>query len=445
MPSKQKRYRGDQFLLEYDNKTPSDLVEKIVACQTRSLGAELKCFVIATDIASLKAVVKLSTPMDFRGESLFKVDTFIPSIKLIRGKDEGLFKEVDALKSKNGRVIVDTYRKKTEIPIVKDEEGGYIFIRMREDPFFDAEKSTKFGRGYRRVDKIYKFGNHVGYRFIPFSDYPPQWASDIHGYDSFEDALEDIYPYQSKEIKAIKELYLTRPRTFIHSSMVLTPWQEYVEEILDQPPKYDEQERTFHWFTDLVGRVGKSMLTRHIEATRDDTLVITTTGKMSDLIYCIKDRVDANSKIKNIVFDISRDKTEPKYSDVDFHVFDDADNKGDTIKFMEGCVNGRFTNLKYEGKDVPLDHGLKVIVFSNSFPLLTSSSLDRWSVNLIKDMHSLQLKELRYSDSLPRITNRTQVLDFYFKQPEIVEYLSDHGLRTRRPKPEKRSRFDDIP
>ena len=85
-------------------------------------------------------------------------------------------------------------------------------LRFGLIPTLILQNQLDLEEGYRRVEKIIKFGKHIGYYFIPFSEYLPQWASDIFGYDSFEEALEDIYPYQIKEIKAIKDLYATRPK-----------------------------------------------------------------------------------------------------------------------------------------------------------------------------------------------------------------------------------------
>ena len=73
-------------------------------------------------------------------------------------------------------------------------------------------------------------------------------------------------------------------------------------------------------------------------------------------------------------------------------------------------------------------------VFANSVPLITATSLDRWRINVIKDMNSLFIKDLRYDDSLPRITTRSKVIDFYLSSPQFVEYLRSIGLNGRIPR-----------
>lgn len=368
----------------------------------------------------------------FRGEEKFTTkDGIVPlEISFLRGKDQGLFKEIKSLK---GKVWIDSYI--FEQPVVqRDEDGGYMFTRMRSNPKFDASQETRFGRGYRRVEKIYRNGTHIGYEFIPFDDYTDEWASDIHGYDSFEEVLKAVYPLRQREKRSLKEMYMGRPRKLPGSSMVLTPWQERVIEILDLPIDYDAQEREFYWFADFVGKVGKSMLVKHIQATREDTLVISSTGKMSDLVCSVKEPLLSNSKIKNIVLDFPRDIPLERLADVDFEIMDDAKHNGDTLKFMESCVNGRFTSLKYVSDNFPIEHGLRVIVFANSVPLITATSLDRWRINVIKDMNSLFIKDLRYDDSLPRITTRSKVIDFYLSSPQFVEYLRSIGLNGRIPR-----------
>lgn len=175
--------------------------------------------------------------------------------------------------------------------------------------------------------------------------------------------------------------------------MITTEWQTgVIEEILDSPIDYETQEREFHWFADFVGKVGKSMLVKHIQATRDDTLVISSTGKMSDLVCSVRESLLSNSKIKNIILDFPRDKPSERLSDIDFEIMDDAKHDGDTLKFMESCVNGRFTSLKYESENFTIEHGLRVVVFANSLPLITATSLDRWRINIIGDMNKLLLR-----------------------------------------------------
>lgn len=439
MPSKEKRYRGDQFLLEWNSELsniPFFVIEKITSQE-----AEINYLIANITSHQTSCILRTSTGLDFYGEKDFIVEGISPKIVFIRGKDKGFQKELSDFKSKypNAKIAVDKFKQDdSRAPIVRDEDNGFIFTKIRTDPNFDPTKSTRFGRGYRRVEKIIKFGKHIGYYFIPFSEYLPQWASDIFGYDSFEEALEDIYPYQIKEIKAIKDLYATRPKNAFYSSMVLTNWQEYLEEILNEPINYDSQERHFYWFADFVGKVGKSMLVKHILSTRNDTLVISSTGKMSDLVCSIKEDITSSTRIKNIVLDIPREQIDDKHTDISFHLFDDSKHDGDTLKFMEACVNGNFTSIKYESQNFHIDYCLKVIVLSNSLPLITASSLDRWRINIIKDQNDLFIKDWKYNDDLPRITSRLDTIKFYLSNPKFIEYLKSHGFKTdRSPRPDE--------
>lgn len=431
MPSKEKRYRGSQYVITYPVDIPFDSVFEVIQGNIKASESELKVLIITSN----RVLLKTSTGLNFYGETSFIVKENKPTIELIPGKDKGLFDKIFEFKGDpSHKVIHEDYRDQTKT-IKMDEESGHMFTRMRTNPDFDPTTCTKFGRGYRRVEPIKGFNKIVGWKFVPFSDYGPVWASDIYGYDSFEDALEDIYPYQIKEIKALKELYAARPRITRTSSMVLTPWQKYLESILDEPTIYGEQQRNFFWFADFVGLVGKSMLVKHMKTVRDDTIFISMTGKMSDLIYSVKDRLDSSSKIKNIIFDLPREIPEDKMRDSVFNLFGDAKFDTETIKFMEICANGEFTSTKYESAMFDLDHGLRVIVLSNSLPLLPASSLDRWRINLIKDMHDLQVKDLRCHEHFPRITTRKDTVKFYLSQPAIVEYMEKNGFRTEEPKP----------
>lgn len=448
MPSVKKRFRGDQFFLAYPSANVNEnSVQETVAGQTRVLGTELRYLLTATRADKVFCVFKTSSDLYFRGEEKFATKNKILPLELtfIKGKDQGLFAEIKALQ--DGKVWVDSYAVAERSPIKKDEEGGYMFKTIKSNPNFDAKKETRFGRGFRRVERLFDSkGAVAGFQFISFDDYTDEWASDIHGYDSFEDVLKSVYPLRQREKKALKEMYISRPRKLAGSSMILTPWQEKVITILDSPIKYDEQERYYHWFGDFKGRVGKSMLVKYIQATRDDTLVVSSTGKMSDLVYSVREQLLSNSRIKNIVFDLPRDLPSDKYmfiSDVDFQIMDDAKHDGETLKFMESCVNGKFTSLKYVSENFSLDYGLKVIVFANSVPLITATSLDRWKINIIKDVDNLCIEDMTYSDSLPTIKTRNKVIDFYMAQPQFVEYLHSLGLRGRLK--DEKSRHSGIP
>lgn len=441
MPSKEKKHVGDQFLLKYSEKVPTDELIKVVTCQVDTRGAEIKYFIVALDCC----IFKISSSISFYGESFFTIDKDKPTIEYIRGRDKGLFAQIDKFKLENQdfKITVDRYNQKPVV-VKKDEEGGHMFIKMRNDPNFNTEKCTKFGRGYRRVEPIYRMTKIQGYRFIPFSDYTPEWAADIYGYDSFEDALEDIYPYQSKEIKQLRDLYLSRPRRMITSSMVPTEWQQCILDILDRPIKYDEQERDFHWFSDFKGKVGKSMLTKHILATRDDTLIISLTGKISDLIFSIKETLLTSTKIKNVLLDLPREMPEDTIKDNIFTLFGEKRFEDETLKFMESCANGMFSSTKYESANFHLEHGLKVVVLTNSLPLLPAASLDRWHIYLINDYKTLRIKDLGCEDFRPRIATREDTISFYLSQSELIAYMKEHGFRTERRKP-MMYKIHDIP
>jgi hypothetical protein len=431
MASMEKRHRGSQFIIEFPKDVTEESVREVVACKTKGLGAELKYFIIGIN----KCVIKVSSELDFRGETRFIVEKVLPSITAIKNKDLGLIKEIKKIKSEstNFRVVIDIYNIKPE-KILQDEESGHMFTTIKTNTAFDESVSTKFGRGHRRVEALYTNGRHVGYKFVPFGDYSPQWASDIFGYDSFEDALKDIYPYQCKEIKILKELYDSRPRTMYQSTITLSEWQSKVENILNTPIDHEEQLRDFYWFADLKGKVGKSTLVKHVISNRDDTLVISASGKMSDLIRSVKGNLISSTKIKNLILDIPKEIVDEKKTDIDFHIFDDARHEGDTFKFMESCANGRFASFKYDSSNFELGYGLRVIVLSNSLPLITATSLDRWHINLIENRDRLKIDDLRYDDSFVRIKTRDQVIDFYLSQPLFIKYLQDLGYRTFREK-----------
>lgn len=422
MPER-RRYRGDQFLLTYKVDVSKDSVLETVAGQTRVLGAELK-ILLST---STTILIKTTTPLDFRGEHHFIIKKNLPEIELIKGKDRGLTQKLAEMRKDKHTSYIDNYTE-PGTKILRQEAGGYMSRIIANKSEFDPVTQTKFGTGHRRTivtrDKDQKI---TGYKLIPFREYTPEWASDIYGYDSFEDALKDIYPYQIQDLRILKEMYMSRPRSFTSSKMVPTYWQRKVLEILDIPPNYDAQKREFYWFIDFVGGVGKSMLINYIQSTRDDCLVISSLGKMADLVMSVKEPLMLSSKINNIILDIPREIIE---DDVSYDTLDDRRNNGELYKFMESCTNGRLTSTKYESANLEIGRGLNVVVLTNSLPLITATSLDRWRIYLIKDQNDLQIEDLRYTDKA-RISTKREALEFFMKEPRFIEYLENNGIKPR--------------
>lgn len=442
MPSEKKRIRGDQIILVY----PSDkyeLIAKGVVDQTRSLGAEIKILMYAVNHEKeMVVIVKTSSGLDFRGEEKYKIKDFLPlSIDKIERKDQGLSDAIKELKTlDNFTEHINSYSK--SVNIVKSEEGGYMSRDMTINPNFDTVKETKFGKGHRRVNPITdQKGKTIGFKFIPFKDYTPIWASDIFGYDTFQEALDNIYPYTVSDVKILEEIYMMRPITPPTMHMELTYWQQVAYKITEKPiPTGGIKQREYHWFTDFSGEKGKSMLTDFIEYMRgEDTIIVSSLGQIKDLIHSVKRPILLNSRVKNVVIDIPKQIIDTKRQNFGFHILDDAVNDGDIFKFAEMCANGRFTSLKYESCCFRVPQGgLNVIFFSNSLPFIPASSWSRWHLYIIKDMNDLIIENLTYPEDRPPITNMKETLDWYMSIPAFREYLKLQKISTNfydNPKP----------
>lgn len=435
MPSKLKRHRGDQFLIIYPSI--DDSLTQGVVDQTAAEGSVLSIHMSARPAGETHVIIKTLIDLDFRGEEKYSVGEIVPkSITKIEARNDGLKREIEKLKGYPGFLEHTNKFRKDSSQIVRSEEGAFMSTDMTTNPNFDTTKETKFGVGHRRVFpiKCQKTGKITGYRFMPFRDYTPECASDIFGYDTFEDVLKNVYPYTISERKVLEEMYMSRPIIPPIVDMIPSEWQEVACEIADQElPKKGIKQRKYHWFADLEGDNGKSMLTDYFEYIRgDDTLIVGSIGDLKDLIHSVKGPLLKNGKIKNVVIDIPKQVIDTKRQNFGFHILDDHKHDGAIFHFAEMCVNGRFTSLKYESCNFRVPQGgLNVIILSNSVPFIPAASPDRWHIYIIRNKQSLMIKDWTFDkEKEPKITTMRETLDWYMSNPKFVEYLHEQKIST---------------
>lgn len=449
MPSTKKRYRGDQFTLKYRVKKYDESIALGVVDQTEAQSVEVKLLFSGMKDGEMVVILKTSTGLDFRGEEKFISNGIIPSsIEKVERRDIGLNSAISELQEfENFKEHINNYSK--NVKIIKSEIGGFMSRDMASNSKFDTCIETKFGRGHRRVSPIIDAkGKTTGFKFVPFKDYSPIWASDIFGYDTFEEALSNIYPYTVSDIKILEDIYMMKPVVPPTMHMELTEWQKVAYEITEKPiPIGGAKQREYHFFSDFSGEKGKSMLTDFIEYMRgEDTVVMSGLGALKDLIHSVKRRILLNSRIKNIVIDIPKQTIDTRRQNYGFHILDDASNEGDIYKFAEMCADGRFTSLKYESCCFRVPQGgLNVIFFSNSMPFIPASTLSRWHLYVIKDKESLIINDLTYPPERAPITTMKETLDWYMSIPKFREYLALQRISTDfydKPNPKPRSGID---
>lgn len=428
MPSVKKRFRGDQFIIIFPIKSYNESIAEEIVDQTKALGAEIRILMggMRTE-EEMCLLLKTSTSLDFRGEEKLKCNSVIPSsIEKIENRDIGLQNEISNIKKYSDfHEHINAY--KNSNAVVRTEKGGFMAQDMSKNPNFDPEKETKFGRGHRRViEKKNEKNVVVGFTFVPFRDYTPEWASDIYGYDTFKEALSNIYPYTISDVKILEEIYMQRPVIPPTMHMEPTRWQSVVYKITDRPiPVGGKKQREFHCISDFSGEKGKSMLADFIEYMRgEDTIILSSLGSIKDLIHSVKRSILLNSRIKNIIIDIPKQIVDTRRQNYGFHILDDADNEGDIYKFAEMCANGRFTSTKYESCNfrVPAG-GMNVIFFTNSMPFIPASTLSRWHLYVIKDMNDFIIEDLTYPSDRAPITTMKETAQWYLSIPEFREYL----------------------
>lgn len=141
-----------------------------------------------------------------------------------------------------------------------------------------------------------------------------------------------------------------------YASVEWRPWQQEVLDMYVTTP----DNRSVHWYTDILGNNGKSFLTRYLVVKEN---VLVANGKKCDVFHQVAKRLeneDEQKPFKMVILDIPRHQQE-------------FTNYG----LLEELKNGLIVSGKYEGGTFvfPSPH---VVVMSNSHPDWTKFSNDRW-------------------------------------------------------------------
>jgi hypothetical protein len=132
----------------------------------------------------------------------------------------------------------------------------------------------------------------------------------------------------------------------------LRPWQQKVIDLIVQPP----DNRSIHWFFDPVGKMGKTVLAKHICCNYNAIFV---QGKAADIKSAI---AVMEKKPRIVLFGLPR-------SSEDFVSYD----------AIESCKDGIFFSGKYES-GMCVFAPPHILIFANFKPDLSKLSSDRWNV-----------------------------------------------------------------
>lgn len=161
-----------------------------------------------------------------------------------------------------------------------------------------------------------------------------------------------------EEKKTRKERLLNK-----YTTVTWKPWQQSVLDIIEQ--KADD--RTVNWYWDTKGNCGKSFLCKYLYLKYD---AIIADGKKDNVFNQIKlwlDNHKDNEDPNLIILDIPRHSMEY----INYGV-------------LEQIKNGMIYSGKYEG-GVCVFESPHVFVFSNSKPIESKFSLDRWNIVCMDD------------------------------------------------------------
>lgn len=178
-------------------------------------------------------------------------------------------------------------------------------------------------------------------------------------------SMKQNYEYCSKDGDFVSNIEF-EPETHIYKKMTYDMLRNNQKEIVDL---FDEDEdplfgRKVHWFFELDGNWGKSIVCKYL-VDQCDALIVS--GKNNDILYAIQQYIQNNKKSPRIVvFDCPR-----------------CNNGHVSFQAIESLKNGCLFSGKYEGTMLRFDSP-HVIVFSNEHPAGDELSLDRWVIRELK-------------------------------------------------------------
>lgn len=143
-----------------------------------------------------------------------------------------------------------------------------------------------------------------------------------------------------------------------YDDTVWKPWQLQILDIVNSEP----DARTFHWFWESAGNVGKSFLSKYI--------------------YLIKRTIIADGKKDNVFNQILTDiQSHDDDPNIEVILLDIPRHNLEYVNYgmLEQIKNGLVYSGKYEG-GVCLFDKVHLIIFANEYPKEYSVSTDRWNI-----------------------------------------------------------------
>lgn len=186
-------------------------------------------------------------------------------------------------------------------------------------------------------------------------------------FEETKGSKEQNFKYCSKGGKYISFPSYTAPRQ-LNVSEPDYPWQRFVINTINTSP----DDRSIYWIYDPVGNVGKTHLMKYLFLKKK--CAFTTGGKKNDIMNLLLNyETELTTDNFCVIFDIPRE-TKPE------HV---------SYTSLEMLKNGIVENHKFECKTF-LCHTPHIFVFSNTLPVMSRMSLDRWKIYEINSSKELE-------------------------------------------------------
>lgn len=177
----------------------------------------------------------------------------------------------------------------------------------------------------------------------------------------------------------LEQLNVASPSASSCPNIVLRPWQEEIQTLLQQEP----DDRTIHWIWEPQGCTGKTTFQKWLFHQFPGTVVLS--GKAADMKHNVTQYCARNGKLpRNILINV------PRCQDTDCLSWQGIEEIKDMF----------FFSPKYEGGMV-CGASPHVLIFSNQAPPKDKLSLDRWQVRRLSE-HQLKME----AAPLPESTSR---------------------------------------
>lgn len=278
-------------------------------------------------------------------------------------------------------------------------------VKTTKPSFFDYNgthpniKKVTTDKHWQHV-ATYHHKDAVPFTNIPIPTPPPTIVDKVWSATSKADALM-TYCTKPGEANGIAAIFSAKPIDFgPEPTVVWHPWQQSLYDEISLPCT---DTRKVIWYYDPIGNHGKTFFAKHMAMYHK--AFITTKGSSRDVATALQGFMSAGQPPVVVLFCFARHK-----------------QKHQVYECIESIKDGLITAEKYRSETL-FFNSPHVVIFSNYLPKVSTMSLDRWDIRVLRDNLAYPVPP-SFVDSLDLNVDNTRAVFNYIDTP-VLPVLQD--------------------